>query len=200
MKHFWRVLMLVAPILIAWAFYAGKTGSLKPGAAGGYGELRSMEFNRGLNLERSPTPRKNIDGGLGVFYRKGFIGFDFGNLRIAIRNSNPAYLKYANSPRGSGQAALVVSPPRIPKPAPTFAPPRGMPYLIPSELPEGTRVICDGKVFDFVNGEVVIGGRRFSAIDGKPTLVVLDASHKIEHSGPLPLSRFPPPERSRPIR
>ena len=203
---FQTVLLILSPFLligITFFVFPKKLLRISPPLTsplgGSYSELRSMEFDRGFNLERS-TPSRNIDGGLGVFYRTGFLGFDFGNLRIAIRNTNPAYHKYAKSPRGSGQTALVIDPPRIPSPPSPYTIPPGMPFIIPSELARGTRVICDGKTFDFIEGEVVINGSTYSAITSVPTLVVLDSHHVTEHVESLPVSLFPAPESARPRR
>ena len=82
----------------------------------------------------------------------------------------------------------------------TYSPSPGVPHIEIHELAEGTRVICDGKTFDFIQGKVTINGKTYSAIDTPPTLIVLDSGHATEHEGKLPAHLFPPLERRRVIR
>ena len=163
----------------------------------GYLELQTTAFENGLFPDRQ-TPPTNIDGGLGVFYRKGFLGFDFGTLRVAIRNTTPAFQKYIRDKHSTYPAALIVSPPRIPKTV-TY-PPSPLPHIEIHEMAEGTRVICDGKTFEFIQGKVTINGKTYSAIGTPPTLLVLDSAHVTEYEGHLPAHLFPPVGRRRAIR
>ena len=169
-----------------------------PGPRATYRELQTAEFDRGLFPDRQ-TPPKDMGGGLGMFYHKGFLGFDCGTLRIAIRNTTPAFQKYIRKKHHSGVAPLILDPPRIPKTM-TYPPSLAQPHIEIHELAEGTRVVCDGKTFDFIQGNVTINGTTFSAIDMPPTLIVLDSRHVIQHVEKLPAHLFPPLERKRSFR
>ncbi len=181
MKLFRRLLMFLTPlILIGLAFVF--IPEIRPDVSE-YRDLRRMDFQQGIEISKK-AGIKRVDGYFHEIYAKGFRTFDFGKIRLAVRNdSTSAYSAYGHYGTSTMVFPLLIDPVRDVK-APKKPVARSVTHSISlpgggsstaitdEPLPGGTRFVMDGDEFDFTGGEIVLDGRTFSAID-KPILVVL---------------------------
>ncbi len=186
MKLFRRFLMVLLPLMLIGAMFLFFP-KLRPDISE-FRELRGTDYQQGIEISKKGGT-KRIEGYLNVVHVKGFIGFDLGKLRIAIRSDEPysPYNRYFNV-GGYRTYPILIDPLRtVKKPkAKPISPPTHSPFTAPgampaniTELPGGTQIELGGKKLDFENGEITIDGQTFSTIE-KPMLIVLRADHTIE--------------------